>query len=105
MIHYFEHHKIDVILYPTCSIIPPKISDIHGPEWTIEHNGQKMAEFLISTKNVDVASAGNFPAISLPTQATYESGELPINIELATLTGYDRKLLTIAKSVEKALLK
>lgn len=59
---------------------------------------------MITAKNVDVASAANFPAISLPTQSSYNQGELPINVELACLTGYDRKLLTIAKSVEKVLL-
>lgn len=36
---YFDQFHLDAILYPTVSLLPPKIEDIHGPEWTIEHNG------------------------------------------------------------------
>ncbi len=39
LFHYFEKTHADAILYPTCSIMPPKIDEIHGPEWTIEVNG------------------------------------------------------------------
>jgi len=43
LFHYMEKMHADAILYPTCVILPPKIEDIHGPEWTIEVNGQHIS--------------------------------------------------------------
>jgi len=84
--------------------MPPKISDIHGPEWTVDVNGQKVSQFLISSKNADVASAANLPAICLPTSSMSGKNHLPIGMELAAFTGYDRHLFSIARGVEKVIL-
>lgn len=84
--------------------MPPKIEDIHGPEWMITHNGEKISQFLITAKNADVASAANLPAISLPSVHQPSKDNLPIGVELASLTGYDRRLIAVARAVEKIVL-
>ena len=105
LFHFFETLHADVILYPTLSVRnPPKIEDVHGPEWTIDHKGQKVSLFLLFTKNVDVASAANLPAITLPIIQNPEKDKLPIGVELASLTGYDRKLFAVSRALEKIIL-
>ena len=84
--------------------MPPKIEEIHGPEWTVEINGQKVSQFMISAKNADVASAANLPAISLPTSSMSSKDRMPIGMELASVSGYDRKLIAVARSLEKIVL-
>ena len=38
---YFESEQLDAMLYPTCSILPPKIEELKPPDWTIKlHNGE-----------------------------------------------------------------
>jgi hypothetical protein len=34
--HYLEYTHADVMLYPTCPLMPLNIDEIHGPDWTIE---------------------------------------------------------------------
>lgn len=102
--HYMEKNHADVILYPTVAIMPPLVSDIHGPEWVIDHKGQNVSQFLITAKNTDVAAAANLPAITLPSEARSDKDHLPIGIELASLTGYDRRLIASARALEKLIL-
>jgi Asp-tRNA(Asn)/Glu-tRNA(Gln) amidotransferase A subunit family amidase len=83
--------------------MPSKISDIHGPEWTINVNGQKVSQFFISSKNADVASAANLPAICLPTSSMSTKDHLPIGMEIAAFTGYDRHLISISRALEKVV--
>lgn len=104
LFHYIERLHADAIIYPTVSLLPPKIADIHGPEWTLTHNGQKVSQFMITAKNVDVASAANLPAISLPSVPNPSKDNLPIGVEIASLTGYDRKLISVARAIEKVVL-
>jgi Asp-tRNA(Asn)/Glu-tRNA(Gln) amidotransferase A subunit family amidase len=59
---------------------------------------------LITTKNVDVASCANMPAITLPSVLNPTKDNLPIGMELATITGYDRRLISVARAVEKVIL-
>lgn len=70
----------------------------------ITHNGEKISQFLITAKNADVASAANLPAISLPSVQQPSKDNLPIGVELASLTGYDRRLIAVARAVEKIVL-
>jgi Asp-tRNA(Asn)/Glu-tRNA(Gln) amidotransferase A subunit family amidase len=58
---------------------------------------------LITAKNVDVASAANLPAISLPSSKMSDKDNLPIGFELASLTGFDRKLISVARAVENVI--
>lgn len=84
--------------------MPPLVADIHGPEWVITHKGQRISQFLITAKNVDVASAANLPAITLPTASDSSKDKLPIGMELASMTGFDRKLIADARALEKVIL-
>ena len=59
---------------------------------------------MISAKNTDVASAANLPAISLPTSTMSNKDRMPIGMELASITGYDRKLIAVARSLENIIL-
>jgi Asp-tRNA(Asn)/Glu-tRNA(Gln) amidotransferase A subunit family amidase len=59
---------------------------------------------MYSSKNTDVASAANLPAITLPTSSMSNKDNMPIGMELATITGYDRKLVAVARSLEKIIL-
>ena len=66
--------------------------------------GQRVSQFMFSAKNVDVASAANLPAITLPTSSMSDKDNMPIGMEIATITGYDRKLIAVARSLEKIIL-
>jgi Asp-tRNA(Asn)/Glu-tRNA(Gln) amidotransferase A subunit family amidase len=44
------------------------------------------------------------PAITLPTSSMSNKDNMPIGMELATITGYDRKLMAVARSLEKIIL-
>ncbi len=92
------------MIYPSCSIMPPKIENVHGPEWVVEVNGQKVSQFMISAKNADVASAANLPAICLPTSTMSTKEFLPVGVEIAGFTGLDRKLISTARAIESTLL-
>ncbi len=92
------------MLYPTSPIMPSKIEEIHGPDWTIEVKGERVSQFMLSAKNVDVASAANLPAITLPTSSMSNKDNMPIGMELASITGYDRKLIAVARSLENIIL-
>lgn len=56
-----------------------------------------------SIQNTDPASNINAPCVSLP--ARHASEGLPVNMELMALAGNDRKLLAIARAVERHLVK
>lgn len=99
--NYLESNKLDAIIYPTSSYMPMKIDDLHGPDWTVEHNGRKVPQVLLGLKNVEPASGSNCPAITLPFKTS--DSDLPVGIELMTFTGEDQKLIAIARSIEKVL--
>jgi len=40
---YFEQNKLDCILYPTMPMLPCKIDDFVGPDWTVPHNGRQVS--------------------------------------------------------------
>jgi Asp-tRNA(Asn)/Glu-tRNA(Gln) amidotransferase A subunit family amidase len=59
---------------------------------------------MISAKNADVASAANLPAISLPISSMSDKDHMPIGMELASVTGYDRRLIAVARALENIIL-
>jgi len=99
---YFEKNQLDAIFYPTMPMLPFKIDDWTGPELKGIHNGKEVKHFEKSTHNSRVISNLNFPSISLPTRKPGEG--LPVGMEVAAPTGDDRRLIAIARVIEKVLL-
>lgn len=98
---YFERTGVDVIFYPTMPMLPFKNEDLIGPEFIVPHNGRNVSQLVKSMQNTAPASIVNYPCVSLPAR-NYEEG-LKVGMELCAKTGNDKKLLAIAKAVEKAL--
>lgn len=100
--NFFNSNELDCILYPTFPMLPPKFEDISKDDFTIMHNGKRVSQLLKSINNVDPGSNTNSPAITLPVMPP-EVGVLPVGMEVMALTHEDRKLIAIARAVEKAL--
>ena len=101
--HFMDENKLDFLLYPTLPIRPCVIDDYKEANlWEIEHNGQQVSWLSKSIQNTEFASVVNFPSISFPASLPTE-GLPPINMELCSETGSDRRLLAVACAVEEAL--
>lgn len=100
---YFERNSLDVIFYPTTPLLPVKVDDFKGPDFTIEHNGKTYVQVLKSIQNCDIGSNTNSPCITMPDRH-YMSGSFPVNMEVCTVSGEDKKLIAVARRVEKVLL-
>ena len=83
-------------------MLPVKIDDYKGPNWEVKHNDNNVIQFLKSIQNTDIASNCNNPCIAIPAKKIEEG--LPVSMELMALTGEDKKLIAIAKSVEKYII-
>lgn len=83
-------------------MLPPRFEDISKDDFTMMHNGERVSQIMSSINNVDPSSNTNSPAITLPAMPA-EVGVLPVGMELMALTHEDKKLIAIARQVEKSL--
>jgi len=83
-------------------MLPFKINDWNGPELKGFHNGREVKHFEKTTHNTRVTTNLNFPCISLPARRPTEG--LPVGMELSVQTGEDKRLVGIARVVERVLL-
>jgi len=96
-VDYFLKHRLDAIIFPT-SVLPARPI---GEDETIELNGRQAPTFKTFIRNTSPGSNAALPGISIPVGLT-RSG-LPVGMELDAPFGCDRRLLSIAASIEAAL--
>ncbi|XP_033645482.1 mandelamide hydrolase-like [Asterias rubens] len=87
---YFEDHQLDCILMPA-NKVPPLLISIYEPP----------TEDAI-THNEDCGNICNNPSLVIPGGRVRGSG-VPFGMQIEGLTGNDRRLIAVAKAIEKAL--
>jgi aspartyl-tRNA(Asn)/glutamyl-tRNA(Gln) amidotransferase subunit A len=88
-----QTRHLDACILPTVPIIPPLLADMAEPARSRAVNGQVL-------RNPSIVNFLDGTAISLP---CHRAGEAPVGLMLMARGGQDRKLLSIAESVESAL--
>lgn len=94
----FTDNGLDGLIFPTTPLPARPI----GEDETVRLNGREVPTFGTYLRNVDPISNAGMPGISLPCGNT--SAGLPVGIEIDSLDGQDRRLLSMAESVERVLL-
>jgi mandelamide amidase len=92
---YFEKHRLDAYLVPTCCMTARPI----GADQTVELNGQQVPTFLSFIRNADPSSNAGIASISIPVGLS-KSG-LPVGAMIEAPAGSDRRLLAIAHALER----
>lgn len=93
----FHAQRIDALLFPTSGVTAPRIGD----DDTFELNGRRVPTFPTLIRNTDAGSNAALPGISL--LAGDAANGLPVGMELDGPQGSDRRLLAVARSVERVL--
>ncbi|MEO1198600.1 MAG: amidase [Pseudomonadota bacterium] len=83
----------DALILPTVQIVAPKLSDL-------EDQDRSNALNLLCLRNTAVGNFLDLPAISIPCQP---KDSLPVGLMLMGRTGEDRKLLQIARGLERLI--
>ena len=85
--------KIDAMIYPTVSSIPPLVSDTQDPDKLGPIN-------LRCLRNTSTVNYFDGCAVSLP---CHVEGEAPVGLMVSSVYGDDERLLEIAAAVESAI--
>lgn len=88
--------RADVLLLPTTPCAAPQIEN----QWNFEVGGKSVTDLVLARHTHPGSSAG-LPGISLP--MGLEPRGLPLGLELDAAPGNDRKLLALARRVEKVI--
>jgi mandelamide amidase len=92
---YFQRHRLDALLVPTCCMTARPI----GQDETVELNGRQVPTFMSFIRNTDPSSNAGIPSISIP--AGLSNAGLPVGAMLEGPMGSDRRLLAIAQAFER----
>ncbi len=93
---YFANQQLDAIIFPT-TILPAR--PIEGSIETVELNGEQVPTLPSYIHNTDPASIAALPGISLPVGLT--ASGLPVGMEIDGPEQSDRRLLAVARTLEK----
>src|SRR5437870_10642195 len=74
-------------------------SDLIGQDQTVELNGRQVSTLLTYTRHTDPGSNAGIPGVSVPIGMTGDG--LPVGLELDGPAGSDRRLLAVARAVER----
>lgn len=85
----------DALILPTVAIIPPRLGDLETEDDYARTN-------LLALRNASLINMIDGCAISLP---IHEPGAAPVGLMIAGAHGADRRVLEIAASLEKVLIK
>ncbi|CDW72721.1 UNKNOWN [Stylonychia lemnae] len=99
---YFKRNRLDAIIYPSVKCLPFRFDDYNPQDHSVSHNGSRMNQLDITFQNSVLGSIVNGPCVTLPIQTV--KGNLPVGLEIQSLTGDDKKLLAIAKYIEDVLI-
>jgi mandelamide amidase len=94
---YFARNALDAMLFPT-SILPARPI---GEDETVELDGRRVPTLPTYIRNTDPGSNAGIPGISVPAGLTAQG--LPVGLELDGPEGGDRRLLALARAVEREL--
>lgn len=92
---YFAANRVEATVFPTMVLPAPPV----GEDLTIEINGRQEPTFGTLIRNVDPSSNAGLPGVTLPVGLTAQG--LPVGLGLDGPSGSDRRLLAIAREVEK----
>ncbi len=91
----FFEHKLDAVAFPS-TLVPPNQLDSHE---LYNLGDRKVSYLMASSHNVQPASIGGYPGLTLPIGLTSQG--LPAAMGLDGLPNSDRKLLAIGMAYEK----
>ena len=89
---YFEHHQIECLLMPANKIPPPTLS-------AFDSDNSKLLVPII--ENHDCANTCDNPSLVIP-GGFARVGGVPFGMQIEGLTGSDRRLIAVARAIEKA---
>ena len=95
---YFASQDLDAIIFPT-TLLPAR--PIEGSMESVELNGGQVPTLPTYIHNTDPASIAALPGISLPVGLT--ASGLPVGMEIDGAEHSDRRLLGIAKTLERII--
>jgi len=90
----FQANRLDALIFPATLILPFKLQE----PGTHMHKGQEISDFAASSHNVQPASIGGSPGLTITAGLT--PAGLPAAIGLDGPFGHDAKLLAIGKAYE-----
>jgi indoleacetamide hydrolase len=91
----FDEHALDALVFPTTPLPARPI----GQDQTVELNGRQVSTLLTYIRHTDPGSNAGIPGVSVPIGMTGEG--LPVGLELDGPAGSDRRLLAVARAVER----
>jgi len=92
----FETHKVDALIFPTTPRTAAKI----GEDATVELNGRQVPTFPTFIRQTDPGSVAALPGVSVPVGLAHG---LPVGLALDGPIQSDRRLLSIAQTVQNLL--
>jgi mandelamide amidase len=96
-VRYFAENDLNGMIIPPTPMPARPI----GQDETVELNGKQVSTFLTFVRNTLVGAAAGLPGIVIPAGMT-ENG-LPVGVEIDAPPGADRKLLSIAGTIEELM--
>ncbi len=97
MADYFRSHRVDAIVFPTITALPPLL----GEEHDVDIHGRKVSFFDAFGRNTALSAASGTPSFTLAVGLS--AGGLPVSLEFVGLSGSDRHLLAVGAAVERAV--
>jgi mandelamide amidase len=91
----FNDHALDALVFPTTPLPARPI----GQDQTVELNGRQVSTLLTYIRHTDPGSNAGIPGVSVPIGMTGDG--LPVGLELDGPAGSDRRLLAVARAVER----
>ena len=88
-----KQEQFDALVLPTVQIVPPTIDELQDQDHSNEVN-------LLCLRNTAVGNFLDLPAISIPCHA---DGSLPVGLMLFGVRGHDRRLLSVARGLERVI--
>ncbi len=94
---YFAGQHLDAMTFPTSPLPARPIGD----DETVALHGQRVPTFATYIRNTDPGSNAGLPGISIPVGLTADG--LPVGLELDGPVLGDRRLIAIARAIERVL--
>ena len=97
MADYFRSHRVDAIVFPTITALPPSL----GEEHEVDVGGRKVSFFDAFGRNTALSPASGTPSLTLPVGLSATG--LPVSLEFVGLSATDRHLLSVGAEIERVV--